>query len=135
MSLETDFRALLVGDPALLGLVSTRVYLSTYAQATVSPALRYMKVTGGTGLHMGGSDGLSESTMQVDARSSLSAAEAISIRDAIVARLHGYRGIEGATDFRLIELTSDRGVSFDDTGTTKYYVASLDFDVWSRVAT
>jgi hypothetical protein len=134
MSMEADFRALLVGDAALLVLVSTRIYPSTYAQATVNPAIRYMKVAGATGLDMGGSDGLSEATVQVDVRSTVGASEAINIRDRLVALLHGFQGGEGGSNFRLIQLSTDRGIQYDDTGTTKYYTASMDFDVWYRAA-
>ena len=139
MSLEGDFRALMTGDPAILALVSTRIYAATYPQGSSSPAIRYMKVSGATGVHMGGSDGLSESSMQVDARVAVAdgvsaASVAESIRDAVVNRLHAFRGVEGSTDFRLIELSADRGISFDDTGPTKYYTASLEFTVFSRAA-
>ena len=133
MTMEVDFLALLVGNAALAALVVDRIYPSTYDQGAASPALRYSKVAGSTGLHMRGSDGLSSDLMQVDARA-LTALEAMRIRDALVALLHGYSGQLGATAFQLIELNSDRGVQFDETGAEKFYTASLDFDVWSRPA-
>lgn len=138
MSMESDFLALLKSDATILGLVTTagktRIYPSTFAQATANPAIRYMKVTGSTGLHMQGSDGLSDAIVQVDVRSSVGAVEAWTIRDALVAKLHGFSGVQGGTDFDRIGLSSDRGVQFDDTGAVKYYVASIDFNVTSRAA-
>lgn len=133
MSMETDFKAVLAGDPAIITLVSTRIYPKTYAQATGDPAIRYTRVGGGLGIHMQGSDGLGSAIMQVDARS-LTEKEVLSIQDAIVARLHGFRGVEGGTDFRLIAL--DRGPTgdFDATGTKPYYTTSMDFAVSFRAA-
>jgi hypothetical protein len=138
VSMESDFRAILIGDVTLVGFVATRVYPSTYAQGAISPAIRYTKVVGSTGLNMSGADGLSESTMQVDVRvadSGHAARDAQTIRDRVVELLHGYRGTEGETEFQLIAINSDRGIAFDDAGATKYYSASLDFDVWHRAAT
>lgn len=141
MSMENAFRALLAGDPTILALVTTsgvtRIFPANYAQGTASPAIRFNRVAGAVGLHMGGSDGLDQATVQVDVRavdSGNAVRDCMALRDAIVARLHGYHGIEGGADFRLIELTSDRGISFDDTGATKYYTASLEFNVFSRAA-
>jgi hypothetical protein len=131
--METDFRALLAGDGTLAGLVSSRITPSTYAQGTSANAVRYQKVTGSTGLHMQGSDGLNSALMQVDVRAA-NAIEALAIRDAIVSLLHGFRGEQGTTAFQLIQLRDDRGVSFEETGAEKFYTTSLDFDVWSRAA-
>jgi hypothetical protein len=133
VSMEIDFVALLEEAPAVSQLVADRLYPSTFDQATADPCIRWQKVTGAPGLHMGGSDGLDEATMQIDLRG-LTAASVLEVRDAVVRLLHGWRGNKGDTDFRLIALTSDRGVSFDKTDAEAFYLASLDFDVWSRVA-
>jgi hypothetical protein len=131
--METDFKNLLTGDPAILALVSTRIYPSTYAQASSDPAARYQKITGNMGLHMQGSDGLSTDLMQVDVRSG-TAAESLALKSAIVARLHGFEGLQGSTNFRLIALRDDRGIKFEKTDSKSYYTASLDFDVYSKQA-
>ena len=131
--MEADFRSLLVGDPALVGLVAARVYPKTYAQATVDPAVRYTRITGGVGVHMRGSDGLFSATMQVDARA-LTEKEALAIQDAIIERLHCFRGVEGTTDFRLIVLDSGPRGAFDDTGPKSYFTTSMDFAVSYRAA-
>lgn len=132
MSMETDFRALLANDAGVSALVGTHIYPSTYTQGAADPCIRYTKVTGSTGIHMGGSDGLSEATMQVDIRAP-SAASAFAVRDAVVAKLHAFSGTQGQTDFRLIKLDADRG-SFEKPADTGYYTATLDFTVISRAA-
>jgi hypothetical protein len=131
--METDFRALLATDPTIIDLVATRIFPSTYAQGATDPAIRYLKVTSSIGLHTQGSDGLTSAVVQVDVRAT-TAAVAISIRDAIVALLHGFKGQQGATDFKLIALQDDRGIGFENTGPQSFYTASLDFDVRSRAA-
>lgn len=133
MSLESSFRALLTGDATVAGLVSTRIYPSTYPQSATDPCVRYQKVAGAPGLHMQGSDGLAGETVQVDIRA-LTAASALSVRDAIVAKLHGFKGTQGDVVFQLIGLDNDRGLEFESTGTKNYYTCSLDFTVWSRAA-
>lgn len=134
MSLEVDFRAVLLADATLAGKVGTRIYPSAYAQGAASPAIRCMRIAGAPGLHMQGSDGLDSALMQVDCRAD-TAASAMSVRDAVVARLHGFSGSQGSTHFQLVALQADRGVQFDDTGPTAYYTASLDFECWSRQLT
>lgn len=141
MSMEIDFRDVLAGDPEILAAVTTgpvtRIYPANYTQGSASPAIRFNRVAGAVGLHMRGSDGLDEATVQVDVRvadSGHAVQDCITLRDKIVARLHGFSGLEGNTEFQLIELVSDRGINFDDTGPTKYYTASMDFVVWSRVS-
>lgn len=133
--METDFRALLAGHAQLIALVSTRIYPSTYAQGTDDPCIRFQKISGGPGLHMQGSDGLSNDLMQVDIRAR-SALSALAVRDVLMALLHPYRGVVGGTDFRVIALVEggDRGIRHEKPNDTDYYTNSLDFRIWSRAA-
>lgn len=131
--MEADFRAILAGHAPLIALVGTRIYPSTYPQGATDPAIRYQKVSGITGLHMQGSDGLTESIMQIDVRAT-SAASALAVRDVLVALLHPFRGIQGDTDFRLIKVDNDRGIRHEKPVDKDYYTASLDVRIWSRVA-
>lgn len=131
--MEEEFRALLTGDAATAALVGTRVYPATYPQTAVDPCVRYRKVAGGPGMTMAGSDGLAAEQIQVDVRA-LTAASALSIRDAIVAKLHGFKGQQGDVMFQAIALDSDRGLDFESTGAKTYYTTSLDFSVWSAAA-
>lgn len=140
MSLESDFRSILTGHAALTALVpAARIFPANYAQGAASPAIRFNKINGATGLHMRGSDGLTETLMQIDVRSKVregvgAHGEVTAVRDVLVALLHPYRGIKGDTDFRLISLDADRGVDFERTGADEYYTATLDFRIWSRAA-
>lgn len=131
--METDFRSLIAGDPAVAALVAARIYPSTYAQAKDNPCVRYRKVTGTIGLHMRGSDGLGDDLMQIDVRA-LTALSAIAVKDAIIAKLHGFAGVSGNTEFLVIGLRDDRGVGFEKTDAEQFYTASLDFNVsWRRL--
>jgi hypothetical protein len=131
--MENDFRAILAGSTTLTALVSTRIYPSTYVQNSGNPAIRYAKITGADALHMQGTDGLDVSTMQIDIRAK-TAAEVLSIRDALRTLLNPYSGTQGSTQFSLISLRDDRGVKFETTGAESFYTASLDFDVTSRAS-
>lgn len=135
----TDLRTLVTGDATLAGLIGAAVYPATFPQGAPDLCLRYQLVSGSIGLHLRGSDGLSRGLVQFDARAKVAAdvaaaAQALSVRDALVALLHGYAGAVGDTRFQLIALSSDRGVRFEATDTAQYYLASLDFDVLSRAA-
>ena len=143
MSMEIDFRAILASNAGVLAVVGNNpgpkpatgpsIYPSTYATGCAPPAIRYAKVTGAPGLHMGGTDGLSVDLMQIDVRA-LTAASAFAVKDAVISKLHAFTGVQGTTDFRLIALRDDRGVQFETTGQENFYTASLDFDVISRAA-
>lgn len=137
--MEADFQYLLANHPALTALVGTRIYPSTYAQGATDPCIRYQKIGGGPGLHMQGSDGLSNNLMQLDIRAR-TAASALAVRDVLIGEhgtgglLHPFRGGVGATDFRLIALVDggDRGLRHEKPNNVDYYTNSLDFRIWSR---
>lgn len=131
--MDADFRAILAGHAALTNLVSTRIYPVQYPQAAASPAVRYTVINAAPGLHMQGSDGLTETLMQIDVRAT-TFASSVAIRDVLVALLHPYRGLVGNTDFRLIRLSSDRGAQFEKPANFEYFTTSLDFQIWSRAA-
>lgn len=144
--MENDFFSILTGHAELIGLVpASRIFPVVYAQGSASPAIRYTKISGAPGLHMQGSDGLTSSIMQIDIRARVSDGQSdygkvLAIRNVLVGKhgtdglLHPFSGVKGETDFRLIRLRSDRGVSHDKTGAEEFYTSSLDFDVWSKAA-
>lgn len=131
--MEIDFRAVLAGHTALTDMVGSRIYPVQYPQGVANPALRYRVISATTGLHMQGSDGLSETLMQVDVRAG-GFDQAVAVRDELVALLHPFRGVQGDTEFRLIRLETDRGVDFERPDSVEIWTASIDFRVWSRVA-
>lgn len=135
--MESDFRLILTGHAPLTAIVpAARIYRAYYPQAATDPAIRIAKVGGQVGLTMQGSDGLTASTMQVDVRTLASggAAQIVSIRNALLALLHPFRGVKGSTYFHLVSLADDRGEDFEKPSTVEYLTASLDFNVWSRAA-
>lgn len=134
MSLEADFRSILSNHASLTNLVpAARIYTAYYPQASGDPAIRISKITGATGVHMQGSDGLSSTLMQIDIRglASLGAVPVLAIRDVLMAKLHTFRGTVGSTFFQVISLDADRGIDFEKPTTTEYLTATLDFDVRS----
>ena len=141
--MEVDFVAILAGHAPLTDLVpATRITPSQYVQGSAGPCLRYSKIDGITGLHMRGSDGLTSSLMQIDMRALAAAGVAplLAVRNVLIGEhgtgglLHPFRGAVGGTDFRLIQLRSDRGIQFEKPGAEEFYTCSLDFDVWSKAA-
>jgi hypothetical protein len=135
--MESDFRTILTTHAPLTAIVpATSIHRAYYPQSSPDPAIRITKVAGDIGLHMQGSDRLTESVMQIDIRTRAAggAAQLVSIRSILLALLHPYRGIVGATNFRLISLSNDRGEAFEKPATIEYLTGSLDFDVWSRPA-
>lgn len=152
--MEADFKAILAGHAALLEVIGINlgtgvngpaagpsIYPSAYAQGCLDPCIRYQKIAGGPGLHMQGSDGLSNDLVQIDIRGR-TAASVIAVRDVLLGAhgtgglLHPYVGIEGSTNFQLIRLAEggDRGIRHEKPNDVDYYTASLDFRVWSRAA-
>lgn len=131
--MEKDFRALLANHAPLIALVGTRIYPVTYAQGSEAPAIRYNVINSTPGLHMQGSDGLTDTLIQVDIRGT-TYQSVIAVRDVLSALLHAFRGVQGATDFRIISVSADRGVRFEKPDNIGFYTASIDFNIWSRVA-
>jgi len=138
--MEDDFYALLAGHVPLTTLVAAnKITPSNYAQGVAGTVIRYQVIDGATGLHMRGSDGLTSSLMQIDIRAG-GVAAVKAVRAVLIGvhgtggLLHPYRGIVGDTQFKVINLRSDRGIRHEKPGSQDFYTASLDFDIWSRAA-
>ena len=130
--MESDLRAVLTADATLTALVGTRVYWNAYPQTAADPAVRLSKISGAPGYHMGGSDGLDASIVQIDVRA-VSVTSMWAVRNAIVDRLSGFRGTQGSTVFQGIFLRFERQTA-EKPGEQLYHIAQLDFDVWSGAA-
>lgn len=126
--MEAALRALLVGYAPLTALVGTRIFWSAYPQGAADPAVRLTKVAGAPGYHMQGSDGLTDSIVQIDVRAT-TVTGMWAVRDAIVGKLDGYRD----SNFRGVFLTSERQ-RVDEATLGLYHMAQLDFDVWFRAS-
>ena len=130
--METAFLALLTGGAALVTLLAGddgRIVWNHLPQGTPRPAIVLYRVGGSPGIHMQGSDGLINATVQIDVQAT-SVSEMWAIRDAVVALLHGHRD----DDFQLIENISQRQSSEMLEGGGLIHRASLDFDVWAKAA-
>jgi hypothetical protein len=126
--METALRTLLIGNGTIAGLVGTRIVWNHLPQSTADPAVVLYKITGAEGHTFQGRDGMQESIVQVDVRA-LTVASMWQVRDAIIARLDGYRD----ADFAGIFLRSERQ-SAEKPGAVLYHRSSLDFDVFHRTA-
>src|SRR5690606_11030420 len=92
-------RAFLVADSAIEALAktgtTTRIYPVKMPQGVTTTSLVYNEISGETGLHNEGSDGLASVRMQLTAwATSADAAHALFL--AVKERLHGYAGVMGS---------------------------------------
>lgn len=125
--MQSELRALLVGDATIAGLVGEQVVWNHLPQATERPAIVLYMISGAPGLHMQGSDGLQGSVVQIDVQA-LTVESMWTIRDAVVALLHGRRD----ADFQQIALRTERQDSDElEGGGGLIHRSSLDFDVWA----
>lgn len=125
--MQAAFRTLLTGDAPFAALVSTRIYWNALPQAVTRPAVVMFLVTGAEGLAHDGPDGLASYIVQVDVQA-LTVTSMWAIRDAIVAKLHGYKD----STFRLIRHDSERQSAEELAGAgSLIHRASLDFTVWA----
>ncbi|MDB5540527.1 MAG: hypothetical protein JWQ89_2254 [Devosia sp.] len=128
--MEAALRSLLIGHAPLTALVpAARIVWNHLPQDTPNPAIVLYRISGGPGIHMQGSDRLTNATVQIDVRAE-TVASMWAVRDALVALLHGYRGVQGTVSFRGIFLIGDRQDS-DKPGTVLLHRSSTDWDVWS----
>lgn len=132
--MQADLRTLLVGDAALTGLVSTRIYWNSIPQSAASPCVVMFLIDGGEGYSMSGRDGLDRSLVQIDVRAvDPNVAQMWAVRDAIRNVLSGYRGTVGSTDFEVILQQGERQTS-EKPDVTLYHRSSTDWEIWSRAA-
>lgn len=129
--MESALRALLIAHAPLSALISTRLYWGNYPQGVADPAVRMNVVSGAPGFHMQGTDGLTDSLVQIDIRS-WPPSSAFEVRDAIVARLHAKRQTQAGIKF-VTFLRSERQLTEEATDGL-YSMVQLDFDIWSGVA-
>jgi hypothetical protein len=124
---EAALRALLIGYAPLTALVpAAKIVWNHLPQATARPAVVLYKITGAEGLTHDGPDGLAGNIVQIDVQA-LSVTSMWAIRDAIIAKLHGYRD----ANFGLIQHDAERQSSEELAGAgSLIHRSSLDFSVW-----
>lgn len=126
--MESALRALLTGYAPLTALVpAARIVWNHLPQATTRPAIVLYKITGAEGLTYSGPDGLADGIVQIDVQA-LTVTSMWAVRDAILAKLHGYRG----GIFQLIRHVSGDESSEELAGAgSLIHRARLDFTVWA----
>jgi hypothetical protein len=112
--------AFLAADAAIAALVvsggTTRIYPFKMPQGVTATSIVYNDISGQTGLHNQGSDGLASNRIQIAAwATTADAAQALAL--AIKNRLHGYAGLmgSGATEVNVLLVRLDSWRDQDDT--------------------
>lgn len=128
--MESEFRGLLLGDSAFAALVpALQCAWNHVPQTAADPFVSLYVISSITGVHMGGSDRLTNSLVQINVRA-LSVTSMWAVRNAIVAKLHCHKSTVGNIVFQGIFKTAERQNS-EKPGTVLYHTAQIDFDVWS----
>lgn len=130
--MEADFRALLAGDTALAALVGDRIDWGIIPQGIADPNIVLYRIASAPAYTMQGADELDSVLVQASIRA-LSHASALAVRDALVARVSGFKGTVGVTDFRGIFIRAERHGS-EKPNNVLYHTVQLDLDIWARAA-
>lgn len=136
--MEEDFLDLLTGDAGIVALVGTNngslvgpsIWWHETPQGSKDPNITLYLISGGRSYHMRGSSSLVGRRVQSDVRA-LSQKAAWSVSRAIIAKLDGFKGVQGSTYFDGIFLDNERQESETPKNTT-YYRVSMDWLVWSQ---
>lgn len=129
--MEASFRSLLADDVAVAALVGSRIYWNAIPQGATDPCIVMYVISRLADAHHGGASGLNSWLVQVDIRA-LTFTSAVAVRDAVVAKLHAKRVIQGGLNI-VTNLQSERQRS-EKPGTTLYHLIQLDFSVWTGTA-
>lgn len=128
--MESQLRALLIAYAPLTALVSTRVVWNEIPQASADPNVSLFSIDPGTSYTYQGPSDLNGELIQINVRA-LTFASMINVRNALLARLSGFKGTQGSVEFGGIFY---RGIR---TGTEKpssvlYHYCQLSLEVWWR---
>lgn len=103
MALEEDLRTLILAGQG----VPPRVHWLKRSQAGELPAITLQRITGLPDYHMQGPSGLTESRVQADVWAAGYGDAKFAAR-ALVARVSGFRGVQGSTNFQAIMIDGMR---------------------------
>lgn len=95
-------------------------------QSVARPAIVLYRISGAPGLHMQGSDGLLNATVQIDIQAK-TVASMWAIRDALLTLLHGQKNFS----LRVISANSERQ-TVEELTNVLIHRCSMDFDIWYR---
>ena len=129
--IEDEIFTRLTGDATITGLVGTKIYPGGAPQGIALPYVTYKRVSTDPVYTITGDNGLNDATYQIDAWSQ-TYSEAVSIADAIRARLEGWQDVSGTPKFygtRVVE--EDDIVASPVGGSDRFnYARSLDVAIW-----
>lgn len=130
--MEVALRALLAAYAPLTALVGTRIVWNEIPQGSGDPNVSLFNIVPGTSYTFSGPSSLRGALVQINVRA-LTFASAVAVRDAIEARLSGFKGTQGSIEFGGIFLRDVRS-STEKPSTTLYHTFQLDYEVWWRPA-
>lgn len=119
--------AFILADAGIVNIIGARIFPLKMPQSVDQPSIVYTRVSGLSGHHMAGRDGLARTRIQVDCWSK-SADASSALANLVKDRLDGYRGVMGsgplAVDVQGV-FFSDERESFDDA--VKMYNTGRDY--------
>ena len=131
MSLETDLRARLLGDPSLVLLVDSRIYPDQAPQEAERPYITYERISAFRPLHFCGVTPCVQARVvyEIFAASREAARQIFDLLDTI---LNGLSGLVGATKLRLAHVDDETDSSEAPAGGDEeaVYVSRLDLLAW-----
>jgi hypothetical protein len=128
--MESDLRALIIGDSAVNAMVGDRVYPLLLPQQPTLPAIAYQRISSSHVHSHSGVSGYCTARVQF-ACYAQSFAEAASLGDKLRAAIDAWAGVQGATSFAGILLLDERD-AFEEEALS--FRKDLDFEVQYQYA-
>lgn len=131
--MEVALRALLVAYAPLTALVGTRITWNEIPQGAADPNVSLFNIDPGVSYTYRGPTSLRGELVQINVRA-LSFASMVAVREALLARLSGFKGAQGTVTFGAIFYRSIR-TGTEKPAATLYHYAQLDFEIWWKPST
>lgn len=128
MSLEADLRAYILADPTVAALVGDRMYPLVIPQGSPQPCIVYAKQGRDRQQLFCGEDGLYRTGVDIDCYAVIYD-DAVTLANAVSARLKNFSGTMGTTRVPRIFLETEFDLSDLEPGT---YRQSQTWAVWHR---
>lgn len=130
--MQAAFRALLLSDPTLVGLVGRRITWDVADQGKGPKAVVLYLISDVPDYHMQGPSALTQSRVQIDCRGK-DKPEVVALAAAVQALLSGYKGVCEGVHFEGVFKTLGRS-SFVRTEAEGFYLESADYEFWWAAA-
>lgn len=129
--MEESFVALLLAASGLSALVSARIFWGKAPQSVAAPYVVLSRVSGIPDYHLQGPSGLVQSRVQADCYGT-TYASAKGVARQVEARLSGFRGPHGTTQFDGVFKVGERDLYNDDPTPAALHAVSMDFTLWHK---